>query len=113
MDFLKMKRTAVAEFALGSRFDIRPDADDPRFDLVSLRVPVRKLGTEPTRAPLSFEGSSANAASIEYYLMQAAGICDQLNAHETAGRIREVLGIHRTLHAARVRDAERRARCDA
>lgn len=113
MDFSKMKQSAVDELSAGARFDVRVDDADPRFDLVRLRVPVRPLGTEATREPVSYEGYSANLAALEYYLQQAAGVCDQLHAHETASRVREVLAVHRTTHAARARDAQRRARCDA
>lgn len=106
-------RHVLGELAEGSRFELRPDETDPRFDLVTMRIPVRPHGGAPTNAPIALTGQTANEETLEYYLAQAAGILDQLHAHETASRVREAAAVHRTMQRARRRDADARSRCDA
>lgn len=106
-------RQLIAELADGSRFSVRADETDLRFDLVMLRVPVRPDGSPPRHDAVSVTGQRANEEALQYYLTQAAGVLDQLHAHDTAGRVRELLAVFRVGQEARRRDAERRARCDA
>lgn len=106
-------RELLAELSEGSRFEVRADETDLRFDLVTLRIPVRPDGSPPRHPAVAFTGRRANEETLEYYLTQAAGVLDQLHAHDVAARVRDVLGVYRAMHEARRRDAERRSRCDA
>jgi hypothetical protein len=93
----------------GCRFEIDVDPEDPRFDIVRMRIGARLEGETPTR-PVREEGHAAAIWACSYYLSQAAQCLVQLGAAETAGAVSEIARVWRTVMHAR---AAERARAES
>lgn len=66
------------EASAGSRFTVRPDPEDPRFDLISIRMPnVSFVGGTP-RDPVDLRGEEARWRICRFAAATAGGIAHQL-----------------------------------
>jgi hypothetical protein len=68
------------EIAAGTRFENRPDPEDPRFDLISIRMPNASFAqgpNAPTVEACALTGVAARWKLARFVVATAGGIADQ------------------------------------
>jgi hypothetical protein len=89
----------AADAQAGCSFSVHVDTADPRFDVVTIRVPVAPDRDPCLRSSVleSAEGYAAAVRTTLYYLTSAAECLDQLAVHDVATTVRAVAAATRRI----------------